>query len=523
MKQGQVQKPGLFTLTVPTGGGKTVASLAFALAQAKNQGMQRIVYVVPYTAVIEQTADTFRAILGEDQVLEHHSGVLSDIEAEATHSQIQKAKAAENWDMPVVVTTAVQFFESLYASRSSKCRKLHNLARSVILFDEAQMLSLNYLRPCVFAMAQLATGYGASIVLCTATQPALAPLFREYLPEVDTVELCPPGTFQWGPFQRVVFQKSGELSWMQLAERIQAAAQALCIVNSRKNAQTLYALLDEDGRYHLSTLMCPSHRRSVLREIRARLQEGRPCRVVSTSLIEAGVDVDFPAVFREEAGLDAVLQAAGRCNREGRHPAQESIVTVFKAETPPPPMFRTAIGVGRMILEQYDDLSSPAAIHAYFQELLDVKGKAAQDSKGLLDLMQNTPFPFQTVAQRFKLIENDTRTVYIPMDAQAKSLLQQLHSGHAGKTLFRKLGQYGVSIYPQHFDALFDAGVLEILDCGAAVLTDMELYHNETGLSLHADNAQARFIKKTVTEGSVQLWQLHWRSGETGLCFPGRK
>ncbi len=494
IEQGQTQEPGLFTLTVPTGGGKTVASLAFALAQAKAQGLRRVVYVVPYTSIIEQTAQVFRRILGEDQVLEHHSGVLYDIGQEATSEQIRLAKATENWDMPVVVTTAVQFFESLFAARSSKCRKLHNLAKSVIIFDEAQMLPLNYLRPCIFAMAQLVKGYGASVVLCTATQPALEPIFREYLPGVRAKELCPMEPHQWDQFRRVTFQKMGETSWEQIAEHMNGHSQVLCIVNSRRNAQVLYDLLEPEGRYHLSTLMCPNHRRGILNEIRDRLQEGLPCRVVSTSLIEAGVDVDFPAVFREEAGLDAILQAAGRCNREGKRTASESIVTVFKSDTTPPPIFRTAIGAGRNILTHYEDIASPKAIHAYFQNLLMLKGGAAQDTKGIMAMMQDKSFPFQTVAENFKLIENDTKTVYIPMDDEAKELLTQLRNGQSSKALFRKLGQYGVNIYQQHYQTLYDAGAVEVLDSGAAVLLDLGLYSMDAGLSLQADSGKAFFI-----------------------------
>ncbi len=494
MEQGKNRNPGLFTLTVPTGGGKTVASLAFALTQAKYHHKKRIVYVIPYTSIIEQTADVFRRILGDDQVLEHHSGVLFEISQEADPWQIRQAKATENWDMPVVVTTAVQFFESLYASRSSKCRKLHNLANSVIIFDEAQMLPQNYLRPCVFSMAQLVKHYGASVVLCTATQPALEPLFREFLPEMEAIELCPPDICQREPFRRVVFERMGESSWEAIASRINHAEQVLCIVNSRKNARNLYDLLKGEGCYQLSTLMCPANRRKSLEEIRSRLTEGKPCKVVSTSLIEAGVDVDFPMVFREEAGLDSVLQAAGRCNREGKRPANESVVTIFKSETPPPPVFRTAIGVGRMVMDHHEDLSSAAAIHAYFKELLEVRGKDAQDSKGIMKLMRDTFFPFQTVAERFRLIETETRTVYIPMDTKAQTLLNQLRNGQSSKALLRQLGQYGVDIHPQHYAALYDACALELLECGASVLVDRSLYNEHTGLSLQADSGQALFV-----------------------------
>ena len=493
MEQGESRSPGLFTLTIPTGGGKTAASLAFALRQARARGLRRIIYVIPYTSIIEQNAQVFRDILGEQNVLEHHSGVLYDIEDEARPENARLARATENWDMPVVVTTAVQFFESLFANRSSKCRKLHNLAKSVIIFDEAQMLPVPYLRPCVSAIAQLVKWYGTSAVLCTATQPALDRIFQEFLPEWPCVELCPQEMFHRETFQRVTFIREGKLSWEAIAERISEQKQALCIVNSRKSAQKIYGLLNPEGAFHLSTLMYPAHRKSVLTEIRARLKLGLPCRVVSTSLIEAGVDVDFPAVFREEAGLDSILQAAGRCNREGKRSAIESIVTIFQSETPPPSLFEIPVAAGRQALNQYDQPDSPEAIRCYFQELLDLKGPEALDQKNILTLMERDYMPFRKIAERFHLIDSETRTVYIPLE-EGEELVQRLRSGEHNRALFRALGQYGVSIYPQHFEALDLAGDLEILESGAAVLTNLTLYDSTMGLSPTADSGKALFI-----------------------------
>lgn len=434
IRMGKTQPPGLFTLTVPTGGGKTVASLAFALAQA-----------------------------------------------------------AENWDMPVVVTTAVQFFESLYANRPSQCRKLHNLAGSVILFDEAQLLPLPCLRPCVHAIAQLVQHYGASAVLCTATQPALGPLFAEFLPGRPAVELCPPELCPPESFRRVCFRQAGRLDWDTLSGQLQQHEQVLCVVNSRKSAQEIFTRLSGEGNFHLSTLMYPAHRRAKLEEIRRRLREGLPCRVISTSLIEAGVDVDFPAVFREEAGLDSILQAAGRCNREGKRPVSESIVTLFRGEAAPPPLFQTAIGVGRKVLEQYDDIASQEAIQAYFHMFLELNGAKAQDIYGILPKIRTELFPFQSVAERFHMIDSPTRTVYIPLGAGAE-LVGRLRAGERSRTLFRQLGQYGVSIYEEHFAALDQAGDLERLEDGSAILATLSLYSEETGLSLEADCGKAFFV-----------------------------
>ena len=487
--------PGLFTLTVPTGGGKTVASLSFALAQAKARGMRRIIYVIPYTSIIEQTAQTFREILGDENVLEFHSGVLFDQqEDDASGPETEPLiRSVETWDVPVVVTTAVQFFESLYACQPSKCRKLHNLAQSVLIFDEAQMLPLPYLRPCVWAIAQLVRHYGASAVLCTATQPALDPIFREFAPEIPIREICPMAEGRWEAFRRVSFQRAGTLSWADLAARLQRQEQVLCIVNTRRAAREIFQQLSGPGNFHLSTLMCPAHRRRSLEEIRRRLRDGLPCRVVSTSLIEAGVDVDFPAVYRELAGLDSILQAAGRCNREGKRPPEDSIVTIFQGEDPPLRLFETSIGAGKIVLDHCPDIASREAVHTYFSTLLDLKGTDAQDAHCILRLMESDFFPFRTVAERFHLIDSPTTTVYLPLEEGA-GLVELLRSGQYSRTLYRRLGQYGVSVYPQHLAALEQARALEHLEDGSVVLRDVRLYSENTGLTLEPGVGNALFL-----------------------------
>ena len=355
------------------------------------------------------------------------------------------------------------------------------------------MLPIPYLRPCVWAISQLVKNYKASALLCTATQPALDPLFHEFLPECTIREICPASSFTAEVFQRVTFQKTGRLTWDELAAQMNSCHQVLCIVNSRKSAQEVYQRLEGDGTYHLSTLMCPAHRWQQLTEIRKRLKQNLPCRVVSTSLIEAGVDVDFRTVFREQAGLDSILQAAGRCNREGKRPAAESFVYIFEGEGKVPLLFSTAIGAGKQVLARYEDISSPEAIHEYFRQLLDLKGKAAQDKERILPLIQSEPFPFRTIAERFHLIDSPTRTIYIPLEEGAK-LIGELQSGTVNRNTFRKLGRYSVSIYEQHFAALEQAGDLQILDSGDAVLRNLDLYSMKTGLSLEADYGKALFI-----------------------------
>lgn len=492
---------GVYTLTVPTGGGKTVASLAFALRHAAAHGMQRVIYVIPYTSIIEQNAQVFRDILGEGNVLEHHTNISFDLSDGAPPEEVRRALATENWDMPVVVTTAVQLFESLYANRSSKCRKLHNLANSVIIFDEAQMLPLPHLRPCVAAMASLAEQFHSTVVLCTATQPSLDDLLRTYAPSCPVTELCPQTAELHDRFRRVKFRQAGTLTDEALAEQLSGQEQVLCIVNSRKAAQTVFARLPKEGSFHLSTLMVPAQRQALLNEIRRRLKEGLPCRVVSTSLIEAGVDVDFPVVYRELAGLDSVLQAAGRCNREGKRPAEESIVSVFERTELPPLLFRTAVGAAREALAGDRDPGAPETMDRYFRSLRDLTGDAIDKQRVVESFEKGIAgcgLPFRTVAEKFHLIDQNTYTVYIPFE-EGKALLEQLQTQGGTRELYRKLGRYAVSVYEQHFQALYVAGALltakevSALDPDSAILSDMDLYDETMGLSLEPETGKAKF------------------------------
>ena len=491
---GAAGQRGLYTLTVPTGGGKTVASLAFALSLAAKQKMDRIIYVIPYTSIIDQNAAVFADILGEENVLEHHSGAEYAAGENADAADYRKALAAENWDVPVVVTTSVQFFESLYGSRASRCRKLHNIANSVIIFDEAQNLPLPYLRPCVAAIAELVRHYRAAAVLCTATQPALQPLFAEFAPELPLQEICPAPEKQQVAFRRTTLRNIGTVSQEDLAAQLADASQVLCIVNLRKTAQELYAAMPPEGSYCLTTLLYPAHRKALLQEIRQRLAAGLPCRVISTSLIEAGVDVDFPAVYRELAGLDSILQAAGRCNREGKRAAEESIVTIFTLEGHSiPTMIRQNADAANHVLRQYPDPATLQAIEAYFTFYRTLRGKAQQDAQNILLLFRNQLMPFATVAEKFRLIEQNTVTVYIPQGAGA-ALVEQLQTGWHSRALFRKLGQYGVSVYPQHLQKLELAGAVQQLDEDAWVLTDLRCYDAHKGLAMDVESGAAWFI-----------------------------
>lgn len=485
---------GFFSLTVPTGGGKTVASMAFALNHAAANSMKRIIYVIPYTSIIEQNAKVFRDILGQENVVEHHSSVSYELSENADELEYRSALATENWDAPVIVTTAVQFFESLYANRSSKCRKLHNIANSVIIFDEAQMIPSNNLRPCVAAIAELVRAYNATAVLCTATQPAIDEMLLEYSKKESVVELCPDVDGMFEKFRRTSFEKEGRLTTDELVSRLESQQQVLCIVNTRKFAQEVYEALPSEGRFHLSTLMCPVHRKQKLDEIRERLKSGKTCRVVSTSLIEAGVDVDFPRVFREMAGLDSILQAAGRCNREGKRSAESSIVTVFESENKVNKLIAVNRDAAEETVRDWTQPNTTSTIERYFKAYRDFlrnddkSGVITASEKGI----SGCGLPFEWIAKEFKLIDQNTFTVYISV-GEGKELISRLREGERSRELYRKAGMYSVSIYENHFNALINAGAAEPFGDDAAILTDLSLYSDEKGLATDVPDGSALF------------------------------
>lgn len=485
---------GIFSLTVPTGGGKTVASMAFALNHAVANSMKRIIYVIPYTSIIEQNAKVFRDILGQENVVEHHSQVSYELSENADELEYRSALATENWDAPVIVTTAVQFFESLYANRSSKCRKLHNIANSVIIFDEAQMIPSNNLRPCVAAIAELVRAYNATAVLCTATQPAIDEMLLEYSKKESVVELCPDVDGMFEKFRRTSFEKEGRLTTDELVSRLESQQQVLCIVNTRKFAQEVYEALSSEGRFHLSTLMCPVHRKQKLDEIRERLKSGKTCRVVSTSLIEAGVDVDFPRVFREMAGLDSILQAAGRCNREGKRSAESSIVTVFESENKVNKLIAVNRDAAEETVRDWTQPNTTSTIERYFKAYRDFlrnddkSGVITASEKGI----SGCGLPFEWIAKEFKLIDQNTFAVYIPI-GEGKELVSRLREGERSRGLYRRAGMYSVSVYQNQFDSLINAGAAEPFGEDAAFLTDCSLYSDEKGLSTDVDGGSALF------------------------------
>ncbi|MEG2679029.1 MAG: CRISPR-associated helicase Cas3', partial [Oscillospiraceae bacterium] len=436
--------PGLYKLTVPTGGGKTVSSAAFALSHGAKKGKERVIYVIPYVSIIEQTVKNFREIFGEDQVVAHYAGTEPEEREDAvTPAEIARRLATENWDAPIIVTTAVQFFESLFANKTSRCRKLHNVAESVVIFDEAQMLPVPYLRPCIAAIAELVQNYGTTAVLCTATQPALDALLAEFLPGQAVPELCPNVAEIFPKFRRVRYETLGTLALDALTERLANHGQVLCIVNRRKDAQGIGRGLPREGSFCLTTLMTPIHRQETLEVIRRRLKDKLPCRVVATSLIEAGVDVDFPLVYREESGLDSLVQAAGRCNRENERPVEDSMVYSFRTEQAAPAMFAQNINAARAALEQGACPEDPKTQKRYFEILYKTKGPLALDQKQILPALagksQYGTLPFASVAADFRLIETAAVALYIPQGKGAE-LIAELRRDGPTRKLLRQLG-----------------------------------------------------------------------------------
>lgn len=491
------QPQGLFTLTVPTGGGKTFTSMAFALEHAKHHGMRRVIYVIPFTSIIEQNAAEFRKAfgeLGEQAVLEHHS-TFDDgkLQNEATKDKL--LLASENWDAPIVVTTAVQFFESLFADRSSRCRKLHNIAGSVIILDEAQMLPLNLLLPIMQAIKELAQNYRCSIVMCTATQPAVQAENGFYRGFENVREIAPEPETLFAQLRRTTVQHIGTQTDADLLAKLAEHPQMLVIVNNRRHARSLYDQAKHlDGTFHLTTLMCAKHRSQKLDEIRGRLKNGESCRVIATSLIEAGVDVDFPLVMRAEAGLDSVAQAAGRCNREGKRPSENSFVWIFAPEEQwkAPPELATQAAVMRLTADSFsDDLLSTQAVAAYFAELYQLKGSELDNKKILKmhnDTGQSLDFPFQTVADKFRMIESHMQPLIIPFDGEAENLISSLHQADHIGGLLRKLQPYTVQIPEKALAALYKAGRIEPINeknFGKQFYTliGLDLYDDVAGLS----------------------------------------
>lgn len=497
-------KQGFYSLTVPTGGGKTLSSMAFALNHAVKNGLERVIYVIPYTSIIEQNAQVFRDVFGEANILEHHSNYQFDrFETDDDEREVhQKLKlASENWDVPIVVTTNLQFFESLFANRSSKCRKLHNLSKSVIILDEAQMLPVNYLKPSLLALCELVKHYHSTVVLCTATQPNLNS--EKLLPKGTIIEeIVDDQKSLYQLFKRTRIKNLGEIDDEQLLTYLKAHDQVLCIVNKREHARRLYHEFKDSGQsYHLSTKMYPRHRQRALLEIRERLKTGQTCKVVATQLIEAGVDVDFPVVYRAMSGIDSIAQAAGRCNREGKRNCSDVNVFIpIEKHAQPPREIEINVSEAKSIFRNYKDPLSIEAINKYFELLYDIKNTDTKEIlKEIKEKSRTLDFPFADIAAKYRLIENATVPIIIPEkdNIECERLINKLKHTPYTYRINRKLQPYIVNAYDYEFKKLLEAGGIIPIDKDKLFysLTNIDLFYDEnTGIKCD----EADLIKSTL-------------------------
>ncbi len=479
--------PGFFSLNVPTGGGKTLSSLAFALDHALNNNLQRIVMAIPFTSIIEQTADVYRAALGPRAaagLVEHHTNL------QPKHDTRSNQFGTENWDAPLIVTTNVQLLESMFAYRTTPCRKLHNLARSVIVLDEAQTIPVELLKPALAALRELVLNYRCSIVLCTATQPALERRADFEIGLEAVRPIIPDAVPLFHTLRRVEVRALGRLPDSELAPLLAKQRSALCIVNTRPHASRLYdqvAEMSESGDcFHLSTWMCGQHRREVLKTIRERLDAKQPCRVVSTQLVEAGVDLDFPVVYRAEAGFDSIAQAAGRCNREGL--LALGLTCVFEAEEKPPAgLLRAAAEAGKELLSKYPDPLQPEAVEAYFR-LFYWTQKSRWDKHNVMEKMAfdhargRALLQFREVASAFRMIRDDQLPILVPYDPKAADLWNRLMAGNVSFVPQRELQPYLVSVRKEAARQMNDRGFVMEHESGVWLLLNRSLYSSHKGL-----------------------------------------
>lgn len=444
--------PGFFRLTVPTGGGKTRSSTAFALRHALTHGLRRVIFAVPFLTITEQTAGVLRDAVGSDRaVLEHHSGIEPSHDSETgeeTTDERWRQLASDNWDAPIVVTTTVQLFESIFGRRTRQCRKLHNIACSVIVLDEFQTVP-THLRATIFdGLRELVRNYGASVVLSTATQPVLDTIEHELAGDgLPLRELAPDPAAAFRALERVTYEwpaREEPWPWERVANEMRATDQALTIVNTVRHAAELFRALDDPDAFHLSTRMCGAHRRAVFREIRERLRDGRPCRVVSTQLVEAGVDLDFPAVLRAIGPLDRIAQAAGRCNREGRLPEKGRVVVFAVADdTMPTGAYRTGTDITTMLLrEGAVDFTDPTTFETYFRTLY-----ADTDPDERQVQHYRAERCYEEVAERFRIIDEDTFPMVVTYDEEALAAKHRLLDarGKEVRDAFRGIQPYVVT------------------------------------------------------------------------------
>lgn len=480
---------GFYSLTVPTGGGKTLSSVLWALHHAEKHGLRHIIIAIPYTSIITQTANTLKSIFGEENVLEHHSNYdVSAVENEEIRSQI--LLATENWDYPIIVTTNVQLFESMFSNKPSTCRKLHNIVNSVIILDEVQSLPTDFLQPIVNALKSYNRLFGVSVLLTTASQPVLNGLIEGCNPDVHfkgidrITEIVPDDLRLHERLRRVRIEICPDaISYDEVAAMLCRYKKVLCIVNTRKDAKELYNRLPKEGlTLHLSRMMCPAHIRETIDIIKKSLRDDseKIIRVISTQLVEAGVDIDFPVVFRQEAGLDSILQAAGRCNREGKLGICPTFVFAFHKPLPPGSM--TSANNARKNLPADSDWFAPQTMADYFRQLYS--RTQTFDKENIAHYLYNPDeMMFKSASEKFRLIDDDGCSIIVNWK-DSMQLTGRLRENGVSYGLMKKLAQYMVSVRRRDFETLLSCGLVEEILEDVYVVPDRLQYDDNIGLRI---------------------------------------
>lgn len=493
---------GFYSLTVPTGGGKTLSSVLWALRHAIRNHQKRIIIAIPYTSIIVQTARTLKDIFGDENVLEHHSNVDYHNNENDTDTNLKLRLASENWNYPIIVTTNVQLFESLFSNKPSVCRKLHNIVNSVIILDEVQTLPVYYLQPIVDSLDTLKRIFGCSILFTTASQPVLEGEHRgsNYqvkftgLPPLD--EIIPADASLYDKLRRVSLSIDNHAhTYDEIARQIVRFERVLCIVNTRRDAKELYDRLPKEGIcLHLSRMMCPDHVAETISKIKKALKDpnNKVIRVIATQLVEAGVDIDFPTVFRQEAGLDSLLQAAGRCNREGKQDIGTTYVFSLAGEHNLPPGFITQTNNARKALDNNLDWFAPETMKQYFKQLF-FRSKTF-DKANIAQLLYKPELQFETAAQAFKLIDDDSVAVIVNWKKSMDYVSQLLKEGMS-YSLMKKLAQYSVNVRQNDFKKLVASGVVEEILQGIYCIKYKSFYHEDTGLTIKNQWLEEIYIK----------------------------
>lgn len=479
---------GFYSLTVPTGGGKTLSSVLWALHHAVKNNLHRIIIAIPYTSIIVQTAATLKSIFGEENVLEHHSNVNPE-DIKDPELRERMLLATENWDYPIIVTTNVQLFESLFSNKRSSCRKLHNIVKSVIILDEVQTLPLGFYKPIVHTLDTLHRVFGVSILFTTASQPVLEGRIEgtNYLTSFDALppikEIIPKDSSLHEKLRRVELTFLDDpYSYDEIAEKLAKHKRVLCIVNTRRDAKEIYNRLPNEGvRIHLSRMMCPAHISASIDCIKKILNSKETTiRVIATQLIEAGVDVDFPVVYRQEAGLDSILQAAGRCNREGNNIISPTYVFSLEKEHALPPGFITQTNNARKAIGKNHDWFAPQTMESYFHQLYSRTDNF--DKNQMKELLYIQYCNFERAANQFHLIDEHTKRVFVNW-ADSMDSYNQLISHGPSYSLLKKMSRYSVNVRRSDFERLKRVGAVEEPFENVYVITNPKFYNDEIGLT----------------------------------------